>query len=83
MRAYLVVVDETKEAKAALRFKKAALTIVLQKRSQLNAVKTQEAARSAERELLDFIRGCVPPAQWLAWVTAHNTATAPKQDRAA
>lgn len=54
------------KAKSALRFKKAALNIVLQQRSQL-------LERRREDALLAFIRASMPADQWLALVTAHDT----------
>jgi len=57
-------------AKSALRYKKAALNIVQNKRGTLNE-------QRREAGLLAFIRSVVPPEQWLAWVTAHSAAPLP------
>jgi hypothetical protein len=62
-------------AKSALRFKKAALNIVVQKRGALNEKRREEG-------LLAFIRSTVPPQQWLAWVTAHDAAPLRRKEAA-
>lgn len=66
-------------AKAAFRFKKAALQIVQQKRGAIHAAMNIKASQTGDRALLAFIRSTVPAAQWLAWVTAHNAAAYPAE----
>jgi len=66
----------TGRAKAALRYKRAALQIVSTRRSAI-AKEVGRQHREAEQEsLLAFIRAAVPAQQWLAWVNAHNTVAA-------
>lgn len=55
------------KAKSALRFKKAALNIVLQQRGLL-------LEKRREESLLAFVRAALPAEQWLAIVTAHEAA---------
>lgn len=70
------------KAKAALRFKKAALALVQQKRSGINEKRREQAAKEQEDGLLAFIRGCVSEKQWLDWVTAHNAVPVIRKDAA-
>lgn len=63
----------TAKAKAALRFKKAALAIVSQKRSTINKQLEREWNESRDRKLLRFIRDLTPSGQWAQWVTAFET----------
>lgn len=66
-------------AKSALKFKKAALTIVQTRRARINELARVEASNTRERALLQFIKAAVPAHQWVAWVTAFDM---PSQDAA-
>lgn len=70
------------KAKAALRFKKAALNLVQQKRASLNEKRRAALEKEREDGLLAFIRSVVPPQQWLAWVTAHDAAPVIRKEAA-
>lgn len=63
----------TARAKAALRFKKAALAIVQTRRSSINRALEAERLDSRDRQLLAFVREALPPGEWLRLVTAFDS----------
>lgn len=61
-------------ANCALKYKKAALQIVNQKRGAFNTEATRQFQRERDRALLTYIRSVVPDHQFLEWVRASNLA---------
>jgi len=60
-------------AKSALRFKKAALSIVQLRRSTITRKIEAEARERRDTELLAFIRDALPAGDWLRMVTAFDS----------
>lgn len=60
-------------AKSALRFKRAALSIVNTRRGSINRAIDAERQDNRDRQLLAFIRDATQPEEWIRMVTAFNT----------
>lgn len=60
------------KASCALKYKRAALQIVNQQRSVINAAETREWSGRRDARLLEFIRANVTDAQFLEWVRASG-----------
>ena len=71
--------DWVARAKAALRFKKGALSIVQTRRSAINEKSRQERAETEDRRLLAFVKGALPPNQWLEIHAAFRAGTEPEK----
>jgi hypothetical protein len=56
------------KAKCALKYKKAALQIVQQRRSIIAETERRAWQDSRDRKLLEYIRGAVPNQQFMNWV---------------
>lgn len=61
-------------ANCALKYKKAALQIVNQKRGMFNTEATRAFQRERDRALLSYIRSVVPDHQFLEWIRVSNIA---------
>jgi hypothetical protein len=59
-------------AKCALKYKKAALQIVNQRRSRINENGKRAWQDSRDRRLLEYIRKIVPDTAFIEWVKASN-----------
>ncbi len=55
-------------ARCALKYKKAALGIISNKRSMIMKRQKQEFQRERDRVLLDYIKSVTPVAQYMEWV---------------
>lgn len=59
-------------AKCALKYKKAALQIVQQRRSTISTAEERAWKERRDGRLLEYIRGIVPDHQFLEWVRASD-----------
>lgn len=64
--------DWVARAKAALRFKKAALAIVGHRRSAINERNRRERQETEDKRLLLFIKEAIPAAQWVDLWTSYR-----------
>lgn len=62
----------TARAKGALRFKKAALGIVMNRRGAINRAEELKRLDRENEQLLAFVREALPPGEWFKLVTAFN-----------
>jgi hypothetical protein len=62
------------KARCALKYKKAALQIVNQRRAVINDAETRIWKDSRDRKLLEYIRAVVPNHQFLEWLRASGVA---------
>jgi hypothetical protein len=60
------------KARCALKYKKAALQIVNQRRSIINTADDRAWKDSRDRKLLEYIRGVVPDRQFIEWIRASG-----------
>ena len=60
------------KANCALKYKKAALAIVNQRRANINAATNQAFKEQRDQKLLRYIRSVVPDRQFLDWVQASG-----------
>lgn len=61
-------------ARRALKYKRAALTLVQSKRGELNTVARFNAQAARDRALLDYIKSVTEPQQFHAWVAGSGVA---------
>ncbi|WLB14791.1 hypothetical protein QIH87_50130 (plasmid) [Bradyrhizobium elkanii] len=62
----------TARARCALKYKRAALQIVQQRRGYIAEADKRSRQEARDRKLLEYIRAVVPDRQFLEWVRASN-----------
>lgn len=67
-------------ANCALKYKKAALQIVNQRRSQINLAAKIAAHNTQNQKLLEFIRANVSDEQFMRWIRQCNALSSPGED---
>lgn len=67
-------------ANCALKYKKAALQIVNQRRSQINLAAKQAAHNTRNQKLLEFIRTQVSDDQFMGWIRQSDALRSPADD---